>query len=98
MFWQRAKKGKIMKAIKRKVFALTLCIMMMFALSPATALAANQPHPVCHHGDIGTSSSTMHRMGRTYYDLYDSGRKQYYDELWYKCSICGFETSVRVYY
>ena len=84
------RKEEIMKAIKRKVFTLTLCILMMFVMSPTTTLAANQPHPTCNHSMLSyPNGTTMYNTNRksykyNYYGEYVLGTR-------YRCSLCGYE-------
>lgn len=53
----------------------------------------DESYPECAHGNIGCSGgTTMYYMNRITYRYDEFGNK--YERVWYKCSICGYETYV----
>lgn len=81
-----------MKALKKSLLAALLSFSLLLMFSPVEAFAGQPWTQSCNHGDIGTTASTMYAMGRvtTGYDTW--GRKV--EKVWYKCSLCGYETTV----
>lgn len=78
--------------MKTKIISMIMSVLLIVSNSPMYVYAGN-PYPECHHGDIGTNVSTMYPIyGRVQHVYNEFG--QFVERVWYRCSLCGYETYV----